>query len=36
MRTFKSLNAQEVLALATSLEEEDARLYADFAEEQVT
>src|SRR5436190_20792274 len=32
MRTFKSLNEQEILALAISLEEEDARIYADFAE----
>src|SRR5690349_196435 len=32
MRTFKSLNEQEVLALAISLEEEDARIYDDFAE----
>jgi rubrerythrin len=31
-RPFKSLNEQEVLALAISLEEEDARIYADFAE----
>ena len=32
MRTFKSLSEREVLALAISLEEEDARIYADFAE----
>jgi rubrerythrin len=32
MRSFKSLSEQEVLALAISLEEEDARIYADFAE----
>ena len=32
MRSFKSLTEQEVLALAISLEEEDARVYADFAE----
>src|ERR1700745_191172 len=32
MRTFKSLNEQEILALAISLEEEDARIYDDFAE----
>jgi erythrin-vacuolar iron transport family protein len=32
MRSFKSLNEQEILALAISLEEEDARIYADFAE----
>src|SRR5712692_1826800 len=31
-RAFKDLNEQEVLALAISLEEEDARIYADFAE----
>jgi hypothetical protein len=31
MRTFQSLNEQEILALAISLEEEDARIYADFA-----
>ncbi len=31
MRTFKSLNEQEILALAISLEEEDARIYDDFA-----
>jgi rubrerythrin len=32
MRSFKSLSEQEVLALAISLEEEDARRYADLAE----
>jgi rubrerythrin len=32
MRSFKSLNEQEILALAISLEEEDARIYDDFAE----
>ena len=32
MRTFESLNEQEILALAISLEEEDERIYADFAE----
>ena len=32
MRPFKSLTEQEILALAISLEEEDARIYADFAE----
>jgi rubrerythrin len=32
MRTFKSLTEQEVLALAISLEEEDARIYDDFAD----
>jgi len=32
MRTFKSLNEQEILALAISLEEEDARIYDDFAD----
>src|SRR6201996_7622440 len=32
MRSFQSLNEQEILALAISLEEEDARIYADFAE----
>src|SRR5712664_856186 len=31
-RAFKDLNEQEVLALAISLEEEDARIYDDFAE----
>jgi rubrerythrin len=32
VRTFKSLSEQEILALAISLEEEDARIYEDFAE----
>ncbi len=32
MKTFDSLTEQEVLALAISLEEEDARIYGDFAE----
>jgi erythrin-vacuolar iron transport family protein len=32
MRTFDSLTEQEILALAISLEEEDARVYDDFAE----
>jgi erythrin-vacuolar iron transport family protein len=32
MRTFESLTEQEILALAISLEEEDERIYADFAE----
>lgn len=32
MRSFKSLNQQELLALAISLEEEDGRIYDDFAE----
>ena len=32
MRSFKSLTEQEILALAISLEEEDARIYADFAD----
>lgn len=32
MRTFDSLREREVLALAISLEEEDARIYEDFAE----
>jgi rubrerythrin len=32
MRTFKSLSEQEILALAISLEEEDARIYDDFSE----
>jgi rubrerythrin len=32
MRTFASLTEREILALAISLEEEDARIYADFAE----
>jgi erythrin-vacuolar iron transport family protein len=32
MRTFKSLSEREILALAISLEEEDARIYGDFAD----
>jgi len=32
MRSFNSLSEQEILALAISLEEEDARIYEDFAE----
>src|SRR6202008_3526652 len=32
MRTFKSLSEREILALAISLEEEDARVYDDFAD----
>ncbi len=32
MRTFDSLSEKEILALAISLEEEDARIYDDFAE----
>jgi len=32
MRSFDTLSQQEVLALAISLEEEDERIYADFAE----
>ncbi len=32
MRSFKTLSEQEVLALAISLEEEDARIYDDFAD----
>ncbi len=32
MRTFDSLSEQEILALAISLEEEDARIYDDIAE----
>src|SRR5262245_4430202 len=32
MRSFDSLSEKEVLALAISLEEEDARIYADFAD----
>src|SRR5213083_2506566 len=31
-RAFKDLNEQEILALAIALEEEDARIYDDFAE----
>jgi erythrin-vacuolar iron transport family protein len=32
MRTFDSLSEQEILALAISLEKEDERIYADYAE----
>jgi erythrin-vacuolar iron transport family protein len=32
MRSFQSLSEPEILALAISLEEEDARIYGDFAE----
>src|SRR5215470_18599728 len=32
MRSFESLTEREVLALAISLEEQDARIYDDFAE----
>ena len=32
MKDFNSLSEKEVLALAISLEEEDERIYADFAE----
>ena len=32
LRSFKSLNEQEILALAISLEEEHARIYSDFAD----
>jgi erythrin-vacuolar iron transport family protein len=32
MRSFKSLSEREILALAVSLEEEDARIYADFVD----
>ena len=32
MKDFHSLSQREVLALAISLEEEDERVYADFAE----
>jgi hypothetical protein len=32
MRSFDSLTEQETLALAISLEEEDARIYDDFTE----
>ena len=32
MRSFESLSEQEVLALAIALEEEDERVYSDFAE----
>ena len=31
-RNFKDLSEREILALAISLEEEDARVYADFAD----
>ena len=31
MRSFSSLSEQELLALAISLEEEDARIFGDFA-----
>ncbi len=32
MRAFKDLDEREILALAISSEEEDGRIYADFAE----
>jgi rubrerythrin len=32
MKSFNELSEQEILALAISLEEEDERVYADFAE----
>ena len=32
MKTFESMTEQEILALAISLEEEDARIYGDFAD----
>src|SRR5512136_164284 len=32
MRSFESLSEREVLALAITLEEEDERIYADYAE----
>src|SRR6202030_4484727 len=32
MKDFQSLSQQEILALAISLEEEDERIFADFAE----
>jgi len=32
MRTFQSLSEREIIALAISLEEEDARIYEDFAD----
>src|SRR5213593_1428346 len=32
MRSFDSLSEREILALAISLEEEDERVYADYAE----
>ena len=31
-RNFKDLSEREILALAISLEEEDGRIYADFAD----
>jgi rubrerythrin len=31
MKTFSTLSEREILALAISLEEEDERVYADFA-----
>jgi erythrin-vacuolar iron transport family protein len=31
-RNFRDLSEREILALAISLEEEDARVFADFAE----
>ncbi|HST77766.1 MAG TPA: ferritin family protein, partial [Verrucomicrobiae bacterium] len=33
MRSYESLTAREILALAISLEEEDERIYADYGEE---
>ena len=33
MRNFDELSEKELLALAISLEEEDERIYADFAQE---
>jgi len=32
MRTFESLSEREIIALAISSEEDDARIYGDFAE----
>ena len=32
MKAFAELTEQEILALAISAEEEDARIYADFAD----
>ena len=32
MRSFNTLSEREILALAVSLEEEDERVYADYAE----
>ena len=32
MRNFADLNEQEILALAISLEEDQARIYADYAQ----